>query len=335
MTMSTSLDHLLPAPEDSPRCAEHARHIGLDPAGTAIRADRLVLVETPLPWPKPALDHPELQSLAAVLAQSSRPTRLLAVVPTISPPDDGSGTKIVVYDRNGGSAVERRYQTSSQEQSIALARALADDNVEAGQPYLVAEYQVARPTVLICTQGSHDVCCGSEGTRLAAELDATMGVFPIELFRVSHTGGHRFAPTAMTLPDGRMWAGLTAELLRQIVAHAVGPAELVGRVRGWWGAEAGRAQVAELAVWNERGWDLDRHDRKVDIHQPTDGPAVATVVVGPASGYGAAGNEAPAEQWQVEVAEGRAVPTIACRQAGGMPAKWAPELNVVSVSRTG
>jgi hypothetical protein len=356
--MTISLDHLLPAPDEALRCAEHARRIAVDPAGTAIRADRVILVAAPLPWPKPALAHPGLQPLVAGLQQSVILTRVLAHIPE---PDGsakaparggGGGTELVVFDRAGGSAVERRYRTASHEGSSALVRALAAGDEGAARSFLTEEHAPARATVLLCTQGSHDVCCGTEGTRLAAELraraDATLaahaGTDPLQLFRVSHTGGHRFAPTAMTLPDGRMWAGLTSSLVEEIMNRQAEVAAVAPLCRGWWGADTGPAQVAEVAVFARWGWSLEAHDRRVTVAVAVDGAGEpgdtvrCTVTVTSTMDRGAEDGrteEDGTERWEVVVAPGRTVPTIACRRPGGLPAKPAQEYEILGLSRTG
>lgn len=317
--MPTSLDQLLPAPEDAPRCVDHARSIAVDPGGSAIRADRVVLVAVPLPWPKPALDHPLLIDLCPLFAASETPTRLLATMPS---GEAGGTTNVTVYDRDGGSAIERRYQVDSPEALLALGTALSRSAFGACDRWLVTPSAPAAAALLICTQGSHDVCCGSEGVRLATEVADALD---IEVFRVSHTGGHRFAPTAMTLPDGRMWSDLDLDALRRILAEAGSAADLadlVERCRGWWGADTGPAQVAERAVLGELGWALNREQREVTVDEPgPDGTRRCAVKTATAL-------------YEVTVGEGRAVPSIACRQPGGLPAKQAQEYEVRSITRT-
>ena len=39
----------------------------------------------------------------------------------------------------------------------------------------------------------------------------------VRLWRTSHTGGHRFAPTAIALPSASLWAWADAALLAQVV----------------------------------------------------------------------------------------------------------------------
>lgn len=311
----TSLQHLLPEPDQAPRCADHSRHLGLDPGGTAIRADRVVLIGTPLPWPKPVFDHARLAEISPILKASKVPTRTLAYVPG---PADGMGgpdqTITITFDRSLDSAtvVERRYRTDSPRQLLSLATALAADDRKALAAQAHYEAELVTPVALVCTQGSHDVCCGSEGARFATEAEA---ISDLAVFRVSHTGGHRFAPTAMTLPDGRMWADLDIDLLRRVLSSTGDTAELVERCRGWWGADIGGAQVAERGVFGLVGWDLNDRQRTVEEGETFDGATRFFV---------SSGDQA----WTVTVAVGRAVPTIACRQPGGLPAKQSVEYQV-------
>lgn len=312
----TSLDHLLPAPDEVVRCADHARSIGIDPGGTAIRADRLVLVETSLPWPKPVFDHPTLREIDPLFKQAGRVTRLLACHP-----DGHPDTRIWVFDRLDGPTRERIFTVSSPDRLLDLCRCLAaeEQGNEPTSPLVAApmvDHDMADRAVLVCTQGSHDVCCGSDGARFAQAAEASVD----RVFRVSHTGGHRFAPTAMTLPDGRMWAYLVPELLDEIVNRSGDPAQLAQFCRGWWGAETGPAQVAERAVFARMGFEIDELSRTVTC-RPVDESDEHHI------GLVRHGGRAHV----VEVQLHREVPTIGCRKLGGLPAKTAREFSVGTV----
>ncbi|WP_018156048.1 sucrase ferredoxin [Demetria terragena] len=71
------------------------------------------------------------------------------------------------------------------------------------------------PALLVCTNGRRDVCCAVRGRPLAHH---TAIVFPGQVWECSHTGGHRFAPTAIALPSGQTWARLTPELAVRALA---------------------------------------------------------------------------------------------------------------------
>lgn len=310
----TSLDHLLPRPDDIVRCADHARRIAIDPGGTAIRADRVVVVETGLPWPKPVFDHPTLREIDPLFKSAPRPTRLLACQP-----DETPATKVWVFDHLA-EVRERRFAVSSPNELLELSDCLVaevtGDQLTSGAVQPIYDGPMTGPAVLVCTQGSHDVCCGSDGARLAMACENLVlpsELPPLRVFRVSHTGGHRFAPTAMTLPDGRMWAYLGTDMIVDILTGTGDAAHLAQYCRGWWGADPGQAQVAERAVFAKVGFALDRMTR--------------TITETSAGSYVVAVDDGTGENvaWPVDVELLREVPTIACRQPGGQPVKVAQE----------
>jgi hypothetical protein len=329
----TSLDHLLPGADEAPRCADHTRAIAVDPVGTAIRADRVVLVETSLPWPKPVFDHPTLWEIDPLFKHAAIPTRLLACVPEPDTP-----TTVHVFDRRHTPFVqtrERRFTVHSPNELLDLAYCLTSET-DGDQQRAQAELDrpLTEPVVLICTQGSHDICCGSDGARLAAAVD-DLRPKP-RLHRVSHTGGHRFAPTAMTLPDGRMWAYLVPEMLASVLDRTGDPVRLAQYCRGWWGADTGASQAAERAVFAQVGWDLDSLPRTVTAAEPAlpgdpggpDQPGSGSVTA-----EVAVGGNGLVEVFEVDVEAARTVPTVTCRAVGGRPAKPAIEYRARVVGR--
>lgn len=323
-TVDPSFDQLLPGDHETLRCAEHARSIAIDPAGTAIRADRIVLVETPPPWPKPVFAHEQLGPVDGLYKNAAILTRMMACVPERRPTVSGP-MRLWVFDRGTGSdsvsTRERAFEFRDSAELLDLSRELcAESGDDAGTTNgLKVDRTLDDPTVLVCAQGSHDVCCGSDGQRLIGELTASAA--DVRVFSVSHTGGHRFAPTAMTLPDGRMWAFLGADVLRSILNRTANIADVAQYCRGWWGAERGEAQVAERAVLSELGWSLDAMIRTVT---PT--PDGARVEV--------AGGDGP-QTYEVEVSEARRVPTLSCRAPGGQPVKETVEYAATAITAVG
>lgn len=304
---------LLPARDDTMRCADHSRAIGTSPAGTAIAADAVVVIETPRPWPKPVFAHPLLDGLASVMQLHCGTTRILAAEASRS-----DITTVTTFERGEVGATAHTFDVEGREQLHDLM-----DRLRQSYPAEILDRPSATPppelAALICTQGSHDVCCGSDGVRLASALaEAAPG---LALYRVSHTGGHRFAPTAMTLPDGRMWADLDVERTLSILDLTGDAAALAARCRGWWGAAAGPAQAAEIAVFRELGWSLDDQPR-----------TVATTADPDAAGRWLVTVDVARQVWTVEVALGRVVPTISCRAEGGLPAKPGQEYEIVSLT---
>lgn len=88
----------------------------------------------------------------------------------------------------------------------------------------------AAPQLLICTNGRRDVCCAVRGRPLAA---AAARRAPERVWEVSHTGGHRFAPTAVLLPWGQGFARLDETMAGWVLdASDTGhvPRELLGGI---------------------------------------------------------------------------------------------------------
>jgi hypothetical protein len=311
---------LLPAVDEIIGCADHARALAVDPGGSAITADLLIAVEVPLPWPKPVFAHPLLEGLDRAAAEARVPSRVLAAVPLHPGVPERA---VVAYRRQGASMV--RSEVRVEPALIGEAVQAMLDDPTAAHHGIGAD--TSTPELWVCTQGSHDSCCGRDGTRLAVDV-ATAGT-DVVVRRVSHTGGHRFAPTALTLPDGRMWGYIDPVLVDQVINRAGSPDVLAGRCRGWTGAPTGYAQMAERAVFADIGWPLDLARREITVLDPASdaSPGTATVQVR------ATWPDGLAATYEVDVATVREVPTIACREPGGLPAKPGREYGITALRR--
>lgn len=120
------------------------------------------------------------------------------------------------------------------------------DAVQASLPGLSVS---ARPLLLVCTNGRRDVCCAVFGRPLAHDTEVHR---PGQVWETSHTGGHRFSPTAVLLPWGVTLARLDARTAMATLDEATAgrlPRDLLGPQH-----DRGRsslpppAQAAESAV---------------------------------------------------------------------------------------
>ena len=305
---------LLPAADASPRCAEHANGIELDPAGSALHVDEVLMIDVPQPWVKPvwAVDGvTHIPEAVMAAGEQGRRVRALAAVPL----DDGV-SRIVAYVRVDGTGpmIRLEYRMAADEVG-QVADVLLREGLPAGDPWL-ADVDEPPRELAICTQGSHDICCGSDGMRLVNQLAAVRPGLVVR--KVSHTGGHRYAPTGLSFPDGRMWGFTTLEEMGRIVDRDGSPASVAHRCRGWMGAPS-IGQVAERAVFAVvDDWAMDDVPRSVEVEESGDGWIGIVDVAG--------------RRFEVEIERGRAVPTIACRAEGGLPAKPGTEYRVVGIS---
>ena len=73
--------------------------------------------------------------------------------------------------------------------------------------------------VLVCTHGTRDDCCAIMGNATFRGLREELGARDdVLVWQTSHLGGHRFAPTLVTLPDGYCYGRMTEENWAAFVA---------------------------------------------------------------------------------------------------------------------
>lgn len=149
--------------------------------------------------------------------------------------------------------------------------ALRRGDVDAVRRSLPALEPSSRAHLLVCTNAKRDVCCAVKGRPVALGAAAA---HPGQVWEVTHTSGHRFAPTTVLLPagtlHGRVDVARAGELLR---AAERGATVLDGsRGRSTWPAPA---QVAELAV-REQHTVLSLDALTVRAHAALDGDTWST-----------------------------------------------------------
>ncbi len=127
--------------------------------------------------------------------------------------------------------------------------ALRDGYLDAVRRSLPALQPATGPRLLVCTNGRRDLCCAVHGRPVAL---AAAAAHPGRVWEVTHTSGHRFAPTAVLLPAGTLHGRLDA-VAANVLLEAAERGETVlegSRGRSTWSAAG---QVAELAVRRATG----------------------------------------------------------------------------------
>jgi hypothetical protein len=314
------------------RCASQARAGGYLPAGTAASASVFVLVETPLPWPADVGEHAWLQPLAPALAEHG--ARLQALVPDDRRVHDGAGeretdgraVRVVVYRQAQlGEGAASRYVRSERvtgpDALVETVAALLDD------PGAI-EPDDGTVDVLVCTHGSRDVCCGSDGIGVYRDL-AGKDLPGVRVWRTSHTGGHRFAPTAVTFPDGRAWASVDAGLLAGVVTRTVEATIAVRHDRGCAALPDPFTQAADGAVLGVEGWSWLDQPRTVETASSSNDGRRTLILSGHRNGTGAP----EPVTYRAELAVRRVVPVPECGRPLGEARKTSTEVEVVALEQ--
>jgi hypothetical protein len=269
-----------------PFCNLLARQRGLDPVGYAGACDLFVTFELPLPWPYDLWRSPRMPAEVRRLIEiwygdpdTPRPRlRPLAVAPD---PDTSSPERrrVMVHRRPPGlfaDFLKEEYRLPEAELGpLIWALLMQPDEL----PAFGAYREPPRHTrdLLICTHGAVDAACAKFGFPLYRRLRALAGD-GVRVWRVTHFGGHVFAPTLLELPAGRYWAYLDGTAPEQLLTRTGDLMGLYGHYRGWSGLDGGFLQAAEREVWRREGWawlDFDkrgvtlaRGERVPDLDEP-------------------------------------------------------------------
>jgi hypothetical protein len=292
---------------DAPSCSAWARSQHLDPAGSAAPTAGYLLVEQPLPWPSDIGDLDELAEVAAVAGLAG--LRLQAVV---APDSTREQRRLIAYTpaRPGWSGpLERRQVTVSASDLVEGARAVVGPSAPAPDNTVTE--------VMVCTHGRRDACCGSAGMALFDDLGRSPLAEQVRLWRTSHTGGHRFAPTAIVLPSATVWAYADRELLRGAIQGGFPPVAAAERFRGCATLASPAAQAVERAVFALEGWALLSRFRQ--CRELGEGRVRYQV-----DGWGA---------WEAVVRPGRRIPAPDCRTPPEQARKTSTELVVDELRR--
>lgn len=145
---------------------------------------------------------------------------------------------------------------------IRLLKTLFPDSAELPdlQSYRQPTSQIRE--LMVCTDGSVDIACGRFGNLIYRQLRcgyAAVSNGQLRVWRVSHFGGHQFAPTLADWPLGQFWGHLSPEVLDLLVWRKGAVTGLRSFYRGW-SALTRFEQIAEREIWMQEGWAwLDYH----------------------------------------------------------------------------
>ncbi len=257
-------------------CSAQTRAADLSPAGSGPSYTDYLLVGWAMPWPsKVALMGP-LGEIEARLAELGPPrrVRVQAVVPAGARRPEGNF--VVRWSRipGGFRGFERqRLEVDSPEDLAAaceqIMHTVPSTSVN-GNGSVHAAGSSARATrdVLVCGHGSRDVCCGRLGPRLVADLDDVPD--EVSLWRSSHLGGHRYAPTALSFPEGAYWGFLDPPTLRAVLHRDPEPATIIDHYRGSAGFDHPGSQLVEAALLVQEGWASLDYEKTATV-TPGDG----------------------------------------------------------------
>jgi hypothetical protein len=238
-------------------CSDYSRQSGEDIIGSATNCPTYVLIECPPPWTSEAFNSrwvpSNLQLLVEEVKRARLPIRFLLIANDQSHKVDY--TTLLIYQKKEGLSNGYRrqeFKLANIEQAAGVVRKCLWGN----SPESVTTNQVTRD-ILVCTHGSHDKCCARYGNPFyfhAKETIANLGLDNVRIWQSSHFGGHRFAPTAIDLPEGRYYGVLDQDAFRAILTRS-GDIQCLNQVYRGWGILPTALQILERELIMRYGWD--------------------------------------------------------------------------------
>ena len=264
-------------------CSDNSRQLGEEIIGTANNCETYILVECPPPWHNHAFESrwvpDNLRQLVTETKAKKIPVNFLLIANDFSHKKDE--TTLLIYQKKPGISNgfrQREFRLENIEQVATTVRKWLwrkHGDIELETPI--------KRDILICTHGSHDKCCARYGNPfyfyLRDKLIPNLGLENTRVWRSSHFGGHRFAPTMIDLPEGRYYGNLSAELCPSILTRK-GDIQNLRQVYRGWGTLSHPVQVIERELMLQYGWKW--FDNKVSakiIYQNTDGSKVQVELI--------------------------------------------------------
>ena len=238
-------------------CSDYSRKIGEEIIGSATNYQTYILVECPTPWMSEAFNSKwipdNLRVLVAEVQRSKLPIRFLLIAN-----DDSHRVKettLLIYQKQEGLSHgyrKQEFKLPNIEQVAGVVRKW----LSGGNPDFQVENSVTRD-ILICTHGSHDQCCARYGNPFYFHAKNTISELQfdhVRIWRSSHFGGHRFAPTAIDLPEARYYGVLNQESFKSILTRT-GDIQILHKVYRGWGILPYVLQVLEREMIFSQGWN--------------------------------------------------------------------------------
>jgi len=205
-------------------CSECSVEAGETIFASAPRTDQWVLVEYTGAWGAKAIPEselaPEIKARLNGWADNIPFTKVLFIK------QGEMGAKIRVFVALTGAAFPALYKFELDSYEALLTFDLEAVLRRAAQ----FEANLQRdPVILVCTNGRRDVSCAKYGVPV---YNAFAEQSPGWAWEVTHIGGHRFAGTLVTLPDGLIYGRVNADDVPELVAALRDRYVVINKVRG-------------------------------------------------------------------------------------------------------
>lgn len=255
-------------------CNVVAMEKGIDPVGSAGNFEDVVLIEQPFPWKYSysEMNLPqELLQLLDLWMERYKETGVYGHRSLLIAPDDDYSKdgfrRVIFFTKPDGLFAE--FEKVEYLLPVEKMGKLLWSWYEV--PENLAEFDAFKQSesntrdILICTHGAVDVACAKFGYPVYKYLRDNAATDEVRIWRVSHFGGHLYAPTLMDMPKGDYWAYVDNTIGEQIISRTGKIDNLHGYYRGWAGAGRGFIQAMERACLMKEGWEWQSYAKQAEI----------------------------------------------------------------------
>ncbi|OUL28093.1 sucrase ferredoxin [Nostoc sp. RF31YmG] len=238
-------------------CSDYAKQTGEDVVGSATNYETYILVECPPPWTTEAFNSKWVPNNLRMLVEEAKraklPIRFLLIANDQS--HKVEQTTLLIYQKSKG-LIQGYRKHEFKLENIENVAAVVKKFLWGSIPEYEKETSNTRD-ILVCTHGSHDKCCARYGNPFyfhAGNTISHLGLQDVRIWKSSHFGGHRFAPTIIDLPEGRYYGLLDQDLFKSILTRT-GDIQCVNKVYRGWGILPVPLQILEKELILHYGWD--------------------------------------------------------------------------------
>ncbi|MDE2840448.1 MAG: hypothetical protein OXM03_07445 [Chloroflexota bacterium] len=266
-------------------CSQVAQAAGYHPIGTAPTFHTHLALECPLPWEREVTDSAtfptEVGDVITHATEDGIEHRITGLMPDPEYMQAGL-TRLFSYahtDDQSPIYAKREYLVPPARLSALVEALLYDKGLQEFDAYEQATGHIRE--LFVCNHGSRDRCCATFGFPIYRELRevyARAQPDALRVWRCSHLGGHRMAPTLLDFPEGRYYAYVTTESLPNLIGREGSFAALESQYRGW-SKLSPLEQAAEHAVLLVEDWPWTTYGVKsaIEVANADDGASTVTL----------------------------------------------------------
>jgi hypothetical protein len=225
-------------------CADRSREVDEPLIGTATHAQTWFILEYAATWSAKATEDNDLPAPVQDRLNALLSGVAFSRAQFIRRARAAGGVRFYIAHTADTAQRLYRFDLPSHEALVDLDLGPVLAGLPAADPFLSSE-----PLYLVCVNGRRDPCCAKYGSALHRALATYAGD---AVWQTTHVGGHRFAPTLLTLPDGVIYGRLTPDQAGDFVAATSRGLLTLDHMRGRSSYDS-LVQAAEIMLRRESG----------------------------------------------------------------------------------